>query len=271
MATNLVKTELPKVIGVGAIVDNATLATGLVTLEDGGNDLITIKVSDIVDWSYDANAAGTAEIATIDLAGATLIANNTYSVSVKLPNVVNFFGGGGHATADARESDAIYVTRTYTVSTLAAPVLASFEEDIALALGDAMSADLYAAFTVNSVVGAVITIEACDATAGSFEINVSNMAGTVVTATTGNVLPVGAPLEVQRYVLPSQVTAAAYDRHYLRYRKYVRHNAVKGLECVKEEVLIIYSDTADTLNATLGPILDGSYATVADYLGAPEV
>jgi 3D (Asp-Asp-Asp) domain-containing protein len=271
MATNLVKTELPKVIGVGAIADDAVLATGLLTLEDGGAGVITIKVSDIINWSTDAYTAGTAEIATIDLTGATLIANNTYSIAVRLPNVINFFGGGGHATADARESRAIYVTRTYTVSTLAAPVLASFEEDIALALGNAISADLYAAFTVNSVVGAVITIEACDATAGSFEINISNMAGTVVIATTPNVLPVGEPLEVQRYVLPSQVTAASYDRHYVRYRKYIRHNAVKGLECVKEEVLIVYSDTADALPATLDPILDGTYLPVADYLGAPVV
>ena len=40
---------------------------------------------------------------------------------------------------------------------------------------------------------------------------------------------------------------------------------------VKEETLIIFSDTADALNAALGPILDGTYTPVADYLGAPSV
>jgi hypothetical protein len=265
MAINNVKTELPKVIGTGAIVDASTLATGQLTLANGGNDLIDIKVSDIVNWSYAAYTAGTPEVTTVDLSAASLIANNLYSMTVKLPNVAPFYGG--HATSEPRQSEAIYVTRTYTVSTDATPTAL----ELAAAFVSEMNADLYAPFTAVDLGGGVIELTACDATAGAFILNFSNIPGAVEAVITPNVLPVGEPNDVKRYVLPSEVTAASYDRHYLTYRKYVRHNAVKGLEVVKEETLIIFSDTADALNAALGPILDGTYTPVADYLGAPSV
>jgi phage tail sheath gpL-like len=195
-----------------------------------------------------------------------LVADNAYSISIKLPNVVNFFGGGGHATADARESDAVYVTRTYTVYTDATPSAAELAE----LFRDRINADLYAAFDATAAAG-VIELTACDATAGAFIIDVSNITGATTATPTANVLPVGLPLEVERYVDPSTVTAASYDRHIIKFRKFVNHNAVKGLEVVKEQALIVYSDTTDTLNATLEPILDGTHVPASDYLGAPEV
>jgi hypothetical protein len=263
MANN-VKTQLPKILGTGAIVDAAALATGALTLQNNSNDLIDIKVSDIVDWSFDAYAAGTAEIGDIDLTGASLIANNLYSLTVKLPNVVDFFSE--HATSDPRQSEAIYTTRTYKVSTDATPTATELADKFA----EAMANDIYAPFTAVAAAG-VITITACDATAGAFQVELSNIPGATYTATAPNVLPNGEAEDVKRYVNAADVTAATYDRHVIKYRKYVNHNAVKGLEVVKEEKLIVVSDVADALNTALGAILDGSYIPVADYLGAPMV
>jgi hypothetical protein len=265
-----VQTKLPKIEGVGAVADASALAMGELTLSLGGNDLIDIKVSDIINWSYDAYTAGTIEVVEIDLSAAVLLPDNTYSMTVRLPNTVNFFGGGGHGTADARESRAVYVTRTYTVSTDATPLPGELADE----LFARMSSDLYAPFTVVQVggpLGTTLELTACDATAGAFEIDFSNIPGVVLTVTAPNVLPVGEPTEVDDYVNASLVTAASYDRHVIKFRKYVRHNAVKGLEAVKEEKLIVFSDTAAALNTTLGVILDGTYTPVADYLGAPMV
>jgi len=261
-----VETKLPKVDGVGVIARNAALASGELTLENGGNSVIDVKMSDILSWSYDAYNDGTAEIGTIDFTAATLIENNTYSMTVRLPNVVSFFGSAGSATSDTRESRAVYLTRTYTVSVDATPTA----DELAAAFAQRMNDDIYKPFTVNSVVGPVITIEACDATAGAFEIAFSNIPGAVFTATAPNVLPVGEVNEVEQYVNASQIVATQYDRHIIKYRKYVRHNAVKGLEAVKEEVAIVFSDVSDSLNDVAGPILDGTYTPVADYLGAPQ-
>lgn len=261
-----VQTELQRIQGVGAIASRATLATGIVTLVNGAVPLIGIKVTDIVDWSSEVYTAGTAEVTTVDLTAATLIANNIYSMTVRLPNTIAFFGGNSHATSDARESDAVYVTRTYTVSTDATP---SATELAALFVGQ-INADLFAAFSATSAL-AVITITAQDATAGAFILNVSNMPGAVIAVTTANILPNGAASDVKRYVNADTVLSATYDRTILRYRKYIRHNAVKGNEVVKIEKLIVWSVVADGLPAIINPILDGTYLTVADYLGAPEV
>jgi hypothetical protein len=266
MATTNVKTELQKLEGVGGLADDATLATGTITLEEGGVDGLDIKVSDIIDWSSEAYTAGTAEILELDLNPVSLIANNMYSMTVKLPNTVAFFGGNSHATSDARESDAVYVTRTYKVPTDATPD----PVELAALFAAQMTADLYAAFTATAAAG-VITLTACDATAGSFILDFSNLVGAVETVPTPNVLPVGEPKEVQMYINADLVTAASYNRHVIKFRKYIRHNAVKGNFVAKEEKLILFSDVADALPATLDPMLDGTYIPVADYLGAPMV
>ena len=228
----MIKTELPKLEGVGALADGVRLATGVLTFEDSGAQGLSIRSFDIIDYSTDEYTAGVAEVATIDLTASTLVANNMYSLSVKLPNTIAFFGGNAHATSDTRESDAIYVTRTYKVSTDATPSAT---------------------------------------TAGSFILNVSNIAGTVVTVTTANVLPVGEPKEVMTYINADLVTAGSYDRHVIKYRKYIRHNAVKGNKVVKEEKIILFSTVASTLGVVLVPMLDGSHTPVANYLGAPVV
>tara|TARA_R110001592_G_scaffold221892_3_gene476890 strand:+ start:3972 stop:4784 length:813 start_codon:yes stop_codon:yes gene_type:complete len=262
----MIKTELPKLEGVGALADGVRLATGVLTFEDSGAQGLSIRSFDIIDYSTDEYTAGVAEVATIDLTASTLVANNMYSLSVKLPNTIAFFGGNAHATSDTRESDAIYVTRTYKVSTDATPSAT----ELAALFAAQMTADLFAAFTATAAVG-VITITAQDATAGSFILNVSNIAGTVVTVTTANVLPVGEPKEVMTYINADLVTAGSYDRHVIKYRKYIRHNAVKGNKVVKEEKIILFSTVASTLGVVLDPMLDGSHTPVANYLGAPVV
>ena len=262
----MIKTELPKLEGVGALADGVRLATGVLTFQNALEIGLSMRSFDIIDYSKDEYTPGVAEVATIDLTASTLVANNMYSLSVKLPNTIAFFGGNAHATSDTRESDAIYVTRTYKVSTDATPSATELADLFAAQ----MTADLFAAFTATAALG-VITITAQDATAGSFILNVSNIAGTVITVTTANVLPVGEPKEVMTYINADLVTAGSYDRHVIKYRKYIRHNAVKGNKVVKEEKIILFSTVASTLGVTLDPILDGSYVPVADYLGAPEV
>ena len=266
MSTTNVKSQLPKLDGVGALADAVTLATGIVSLANNALGVIDIKMSDIISYSKDVYTAGTINQNTIDLTGASLISNNSYSLSVKLPNLVSFFGGGLHANSDATESDAAYTVRTYKVYTDATATATELADLFALR----MQGDLSAGFTATAAAG-VITIVACDATAGSFIVDVSNITGAVVTDSVPNVLPVGEPKEVQKYMNAELVVAATYDRYVIKFRKYIHHQAVKGLEVIKEEKLILFSDTADTLPTTLDPILDGSYVTVADYLGAPSV
>jgi hypothetical protein len=255
-----VTTRLPLRDGVGLIGDDATLATGILTIKDATVAIKDIKMTDIIDWSVADYAAGTAEIATINFNAATLVANTQYSLTVRLPNVVDFFGGG-------RESRAMYTTRTYTISTDAAPTA----NEVAAAFKARMDEDTEAGFTA-TVATHTVTITAQDATAGAFEINVSNITGTVVTATTPNVLPVGTIGEVQQYV-PTATGAGTYDRYIIKYRKYIRHNAVKGLHVVKEENLLLYALASDNLPTTLTPLLNGShgssYANIQKYLGAP--
>ena len=109
-----VNSELPKIDGSALIADAATLATGIMTLANNSADLLGIKMTDVIEYSIDVYAAGTANQNEIDFTGATLTANTSYSLSVKLPYVINFFGGG-------QETNAVYTTRTYTVYTDAAP------------------------------------------------------------------------------------------------------------------------------------------------------
>lgn len=273
----MAESKLPKIIADGAaIVDtplaaDTALATGVLTLKDeAGNDAIDVKIVDIKGWSYDAYAAGTANVNDIDLTPATLVANTLYSISIKLPYVVNFFGGGGHATSDARESNAVYTTRTYTVSTDATPT--------ATELGDAfaarINADVDACFSASAAAG-VITITADSAESGAFIVNISNIAGATVADTTPWVSPVGLPSEATEYVNADLVVGAGYNRYVIEYGKAIRHNAVKGNEVVKPAKFIYFIDKDDAGSAAavtlLTSILDGSYATVADYLGAPQV
>jgi hypothetical protein len=133
---------------------NADRGAFITTPLAAGTDVLDVKISDIVGWKYNAYNAGTANEVDVDFATNGIIeANKAYSLTVRAPYVVNFFGGGAHATADARESRAIYVTRTYTVYTNAAPVGASFAEDLADLFAARITADTKAYFSATAATG----------------------------------------------------------------------------------------------------------------------
>jgi hypothetical protein len=270
--------RLPKIeADSAAVVDtilaaDTALATGVLTLKnEAGTDVIDVKISDITGWKYDAFAAGTANVIDIDLTGVSLIANNMYSLSIKLPYAVNFFRGGAHATSDARESDAVYVTRTYKVPTDATPTATELADAFALRI----NGDLEAKFSATAAVG-VISVTADSAEGGAFIVDISNLSGATVADTAAWVSPVGSVSEVlDQMGDASLVVAAGYNRYVIEYNKGIRHNAVKGLKVLKPSKFVYYIDKDDAGAAAgvilLTSILDGSYATVADYLGAPNV
>lgn len=256
---------------------DTALATGVLTLKDeDGTDVLDVKISDIVGWKYNAYNAGTANEVDVDFATNGIIeANKAYSLTVRAPYVVNFFGGGAHATADARESRAIYVTRTYTVYTNAAPVGASFAEDLADLFAARITADTKAYFSATAATG-VLSLAALSAEAGPLEVSTTAgglLAGDISDAVAW-VSPVGTVSEVEAE-LNIAAPGAGYGRFVLEFRKPIRHNAVKGLQAIKEEKFVFYMDKDDAgfaaAQALLESILDGTYTPVADYLGAPAV
>lgn len=260
--------KLPKIQNSGAgIVDtplaaDTALATGVLTLKnEAGGDALEVKISDITGWKYDAYAAGTAHVVDVDLTAAVLVANTSYSLTVVAPYVQNFFGGG-------QETNAVYATRTYTVAVDATPTVAELH---ALFIAR-INADLNACFTAADGGGDIVRITAASALAGNMTVT-TTASGATVADQTAWVEPVGSVDEAKLYVNADLVIGAGYNRYVIESRKFIRHNAVKGNEVVKPEVFVYLIDKDDAGSAAavtlLTSILDGTYATTADYLGAP--
>lgn len=256
------------VLATPAAATDTVLATGLLSVKDeAGNVALKIKASDLISFKYDAYAAGTANVVNVALASATLAAGGIYSLTVYAPNVQNFFGGG-------KESGAIYQTRTYVVSFAGAPATAPTAAQVAAAFVARINADTNAYFSAAVVSTSTVQITADNAGFGALIVT-HDVPGTVtVTDATAWVSPVGTTTEVLGYVNnPALVPGAGYNRYQIRYRKVIRHNAVTGLQVIKPVTALVYIDkdfagTAATVTK-LTSILNGSYATVADYLGCP--
>lgn len=261
--------KLPKLtVDNVAILDTPTaatdvdLSTGLLTLKDeAGNAAIKVLISDITGWKYDAYAAGTANVVDVDLTAAVLTANSTYSLTVSAPYVQDFYGGG-------KETGAVFSTRTYTVSVDATPTVAELQA----LLVARVNADINAFVTASSQAGDVVRLTADSAQAGALIVT-TTISGATIADQTAWVSPVGTVAEAKQYVNDNLVIGAGYMRYVIEYRKHISHNAVKGLQVVKSAKAIYYIDaihanTAATVTK-LTSILDGTYATTADYLGAP--
>jgi hypothetical protein len=238
------------------------LADGVLSIKDeAGNVAAKIRTNDLLSFSYDAYAAGTANVVDVDVTGASLVNNGTYSLTVYAPYAVNFFGGG-------QETGATYQTRTYTVGVDATPTAVELR-DLFVAR---INADVNAYFSAAGVAGDIIRITADNAGFGPLTVT-HTIPGTVTVAdSTAWVSPVGTVAEVSEYINSSLITAASYGRYVITYNKMIRHNAVTGLQVIKPVNVLFYIDSADTTGITLlTSILNGSYATVADYLGCPAV
>lgn len=259
--------KLPKIEADGAAVIDTPLATdtdlstGVLTLlDEAGNDAGVIRIMDVINFNYDAYAAGTANENEIDFTASTIVANTMYSLSIKLPYALDFTGGG-------TETNAVYATRTYKVSVDATPT----PTELAALFVARINGDLQAKFTASNVAG-LMTIVADSAEGGAFIVNVSNITGTTVADSVPWVSPVGTVAEVQGYVNADLVVGAGYNRYVIHYRKAVRHNAVKGLEVIKPANFVYFIEAGSAAAVTLlTSILNGSYATTADYLGSPAV
>ena len=245
-------------------VDNV-LASGILTvLDEAGNDALTLKATDWVNFKYDAWSAGTANVVDVDLTGVTIVNNGVYSLTIYAPYVQNFFGGG-------QESGAVYQTRTYTVSLDATATVTELQN----AFVSRINADVNAYFTAAAVAGDIVRITADAAGFGPLTINAPT--GSLVADAVGGawVAPVGTADEVLQYIPDASIVTGVYRRYVITYRKFIRHNIVNGLQVAKPVQAIVYlnngAGTTAAMVTKLTSILDGSWATVADYLGCPAV
>lgn len=244
---------------------DTALASGVLTiLDENGNVAIEVKACDLLSFSYAAYSAGVANEQEVDLSGVSMVANNNYSLTVYAPYVTNFFAGG-------QETGAIFQTRTYVVGVDATPTV----DELGALFAARIAADVNAFFTASYTPGGILTITALSAEAGQMQITAP--AGSVITTTVAWVEPTGSSAEVLGYVNNASlvVAGAQYDRFIIRYRKFIRHNAVTGLQVVKPINSLVYLNIADGGTAAavtlLTDILSGAYTPVADYLGAPQV
>lgn len=243
---------------------DAVLATGQLTIKDeAGNNGLVVKMSDILGFQADVYAAGTANVRTIDFAGVTVVANGIYSMTIDFPNVVNFFGGG-------RETKAVYTTRTYTVSVDATPTTAELRNLFKARI----DADLNSGVATSGS-GTQIVLTCSSANAGDILLTLPTGATNI--NTTPWVSPVGTPAELAVATNNSSVVLATgeYKRYTLKISKRIPHNAVEGMRVSKEVFVAVYAEenaaAFAAFDTKLVSILDGTYATTADYLGVPAL
>lgn len=238
-----------------------TLANGVLTIKDeAGSDAAVIRANDLLSFSYDAYAAGTANVVDVVLTNVSMIADSNYALTVYAPYVQSFFGGG-------QETGATYQTRTYVVGVDGTPTV----DELGTLFAARINADANAYFTATYTAGSdTLAITAASASAGALVVNAP--AGAVVSDAVAWVAPVGTLTEVTQYINPTSLTLSAYSRYVITYRKAIRHNAVTGLQVIKPVNVLFYIDDAEATGiALLTSILDGSYTPVADYLGCPAV
>lgn len=239
---------------------DSVLATGRITwLDEAGSVALKVKVSDIIGRKKEVYTAGTAHVVDVDVTGAVLVANGTYSLTISAPNVV------------VKETQAVYQTRTYTVSVDATPTVAELQ---ALFIA-AVNTDVYGTATASSQAGDIVRLTS-DAVGYGQLVVTTNVTGVTVADQTAFVASIGSADEVSGFLLPSSTltVGAAYTRYTVRYRKSVNHPGVNGLQAVKEATAYIYALEAGADYAAFCTAIDaqfGGTATAATYLGAPAL
>ena len=242
---------------------DVVLANGVLTVKDeSGVAALVLKASDLINFDYNAYSAGTANVVDVDLTGVTMLNNGVYRLTISAPYVQSFFGGGA-------ESNAIFRTRTYIVSTDATATVAELQA----AFIARINADVNAYFSATSQAGDVVRITA-DA-AGFGPLTVTAPAGATVADQTAWVSPVGTTNEVLQYIPNAALVTGTYNRYIITYRKFIRNNIVNGLQVALPVQAIVYLNSGDAGTAAtvtkLTNVLSGAYTPVADYLGCPAV
>jgi hypothetical protein len=263
--------KLPKISADSAlhldtpVAGDTVLASGVLTVKDEAGDVaLVVKISDITSFTYAAYAAGTANVVNVVMTSTPLAAGASYSLTISAPYVQNFFGGG-------QETGAIYQARTYTIS-FATGLVAPTVDQIGAAFQARIAADPNAYFTATYTAGTdTLAITAASALAGPLKVDTSfALASGAITDATAWVAPVGTINEVSQYINSTLLTSASYSRYIIRYRKYIRHNAVTGNEVVKPSIALAYIDSTDTTAITLLTNILSGASTAANYLGAPQ-
>ena len=263
--------EFPKLGGVDTVTVLNTPAAadydldkGTMTIKDeNGADSLVVRASNFISFDQTDFTAGTAHIRDLDLTGVTLVANRIYSMTVFAPNIKNFFGGG-------KETGAIYQTRTYNVSVDGTPTAVELRD----AFVAAINADPGAYFSAAGIAGDIVRVTADSADAGA--LTITGPAGSTQADNQAFVAPVGTEAEVEAYgISPAIADPAGYDRFIVRHRKFIRNNAVSGMEASLPVISLVYlkQDAAGTGAAVtaITDFLDGTHTPVADYLGCPAL
>ena len=183
-------------------------------------------------------------------------------MTISAPYAVNFFGGG-------QETNAIFQTRTYTVSLDATATVVELRD----AFVTRINADVNNYFSAAGVAGDIVRVTA-DA-AGFGPLTITAPALSVVTDSVAWASPVGTTNEVLQYIPNAALVSGTYNRYIITHRKFQRSNIVNGLQVVRPVQSIVYLNSADAGTAAtvtkLTNILSGAYTPVADYLGCPAV
>jgi len=242
---------------------DVVLANGVLTVKDeSGAAALVLKASDLINFDYNAYSAGTANVVDVDLTGVTMLNNGVYRLTISAPYVQSFFGGGA-------ESNAVFRTRTYIVSTDATATVAELQA----AFVARINADVNAYFTATAQAGDIVRVTA-DA-AGFGPLTVTAPAGATVADQTAWVSPVGTTNEVLQYIPNAALVTGTYNRYIITYRKFLRNNIVNGLQVALPVQAIVYLNSGDAGTAAtvtkLTNVLSGAYTPVADYLGCPAV
>lgn len=258
--------ELKKrVIDRAILLNTPTAATDVVLalgnikfLDESGAIGLNTKWSNITGAKKTVYAAGTANVKKVDFAATTLVALRPYTLTLRFPNVKDFFGGG-------KEQSAVFQPRTYVVTTDAIPTAT----ELTAAFEAAIENDLSSGVTVVNN-GTNLDLTSISVYAGEMLLTVPT--GTVITNSTPWVSPSGTPAEVMQYVNPSGVLVAGeYTRYEFRWNKAISHNAVLGMNVYKEVAVFLYiEENAGAYAATatkIDSIIAGTYTPVADFLG----
>lgn len=161
----------------------------------------------------------------------------------------------------------LFTARTYTVASDATATV----DEIGAAFAARINADTNAYFSATYTAGSDVLAITAD-NAGFGPLNIVAPTGATIADATAWVEPVGTVSQVQAYFPNMTLGSASYSRYIIRYRKPIRSNIVNGLEVYKPVNALVFIDSTDTTAiALLTSILNGSYATVADYLGCPAV
>lgn len=249
---------------IAALAANVDLTGGKISFLNASGALLAdkIRLTDGTAYSKTAYAAGTASVKTVTLTGITLAANTIYRMTVRIDGRIDFASGGG------KESNALFVTREYDVSSGTAVPTANEIEDLFTAR---INGDAAAGVTASSGGAGVLTLTLDSVVYGDFFVD-SYPTGAVVATTTPYVAPSGTPAIVDEFVTPGTTSATAnYTTWKISFNRPFRSGAISGSIVAQPEFVYIFADDNAANYAAFATevdaILAGTHTPVADYLG----